>query len=566
MNNPSLGQRSSHLNFTALSSRNAISKRSIMLKGSKFTPLQSIQMSSMNQGVQSELAFNMSIPATEHKDYDVLLDQKMALTSGNNPFGTKMPEEDGDEMSQIVEKYMYLQQPLSKPQLWRFAGDVLGIILTGTIIALPQLELSLLNTLGFLILNKVNKNEDEAYFAFYLLLKALFYRTVTISLESCLTIAASQSFSQNSNKAIGKRYMTQTLFLFAAYTAIFYFPLVFFSPQWLGLLGFGPDLAENCKQLAIKNLCADILESVRSFIMGYCNSQEIEGIFAILSWVNLIPSVILSFVLGLNYDMGIDGWIIGKTVFQFLNTASFFVVYLTKTAPSSRGLCSLSDMWIGIVDFAQTTFGFCIGLTFEILSVEIGTVFNARGNNTHQIAALGAVMNLLYFLFDFSVGFMVACRTRLNYMLGTGYYTAAKKIAIMTLLGQTTVAIVIGSGLYIFRYQVAGLYASHDSVQAEYTVKLVALYSVFIQADIHYSTITMLCRSTNHVGFYIGSFFTFSVLANTAICWYLRFVVDADCVSFFIALYSCFFASIFSCLLRVLFFDWRKIELMASDE
>ena len=507
---------------------------------------------------------NIYIPLEpiEFKDVDPL------LSPDDDPRDEKhqssiVPSEENENLSGIVKHYKYLEKPFTASEIPRMLGDLFGLIPIGLLIALPQLETSLLNTLGFIILNQVHQNEHEAYLVFYLLLKALFYKTFVLSLESILTITISQAFGQTEDKSIGKRYMSQALLLFTLYTVLFYVPLMLLGGPVFEICGFSHELAHNFKILALKCLCSDILEALRSFINGYCNSQEIEGVFAILSWVNLIPSIILSMVLGVTFGMGINGWIIGRTTFQFLNTASFLFIYFTKTDPNSRGLCDLSEVCIEFGGFACRTASFTIGMSFEILAAEVNTIFNALSNDNHQIAAFGAIMNILYFTFDFSGGFMIAGRTRLNYLLGTGFHVAAKKVTIMLLCAESVLATILGVIMYFLRHQLSGLFASEDPIQGGYMLKLIMLYCFFIQLDLLYGTVMMLCRSTNHVTYY--NVVSFGVLiANFVTCCYLRLYTNATCVSYFISLYACFTLALLLFAGKVLAADWSKVELLVD--
>ena len=477
---------------------------------------------------------------------------------------TILATEENENLSGILNYYKYLENPITSSEITKVLFDLFLLIPIGMLIALPQLETSLLNTLGFIILNQVHQNEHEAYLVFYLLLKTLFYKTFIVSIESILTITISQAFGQTEDKSIGKRYMSQAVLLLALYTILFYIPLMLLGGPVFEMCGFSHELAHNFKILALKCLCSDILEALRSLITGYCNSQEIEGVFAILSWVNLIPSIILSLVLGVNFGMGIDGWIIGRTTFQFLNTASFLFIYFTKTDPNSRGLCAPSEVCIEFGDFACSTAGFAIGVSFEMLAAEINTIFNALSNDNHQIAAFGAMFNMLYITFDFSGGFMIAGRTRINYLLGAGFHVAAKRVTIMLLCAESFLAAFLGVIIYFMRYQIAGLFASEDPIQEGYMVKLIVLYCFFIQLDLLYGTAMMLCSCTNHMTYY--NVVSFAVLlANFVTCCYLRLYTDATCVSYFSSLYACFSLALLLLAFKVLAADWSKIELLVDS-
>ena len=225
----------------------------------------------------------------------------------------------------------------------------------------------------------------------------------------------------------------------------------------------------------------------------------------------------------------------------------------------------MSEVWEGLPTFANNTLIFWVSSLFEWLSWEIGTLANALSNDKRQIAAYGSIINIVYMIFDISYGFMTVGRTRVNYLIGNGMFTAAKKMGIIVICSEGILGGVFGLLLYVLRYQVAGLYTSHDEGQLEFTVSLLALYSFFVQADMHYNTATMLARSTNHVAFSTLLFAVCSVLVNACLCGLLRTADWTDCRHFFIAMYTCLLAAVLLILAKVLAFDWLLIKPLSSE-
>ena len=519
-----------------------------------------IQMDRPNAQSSSIYAFRERVEVYVSTSQSNHLVERYALLATDNSF-------EGDkEESSIIEAFKHLEMPFTIGQLPSFLSDTLKIMFHGLVTAVGGLEAPLMNAIGFFILDQTGNSTDQAAFCLYIPFRAICYSSITFAIDSVLTISACQGFSDKSDKSIGKRCMTQALFLFLLYTCIVYLPLVLNLRTLFGILGIEDSVASSCERLSLKNLCSDFVQFIVSFIASYCYSQEIEGVFVIISWGLLVPSAGLCLILGFYFEMGFDGFIIGKTVYQLLALAACLYVYFTMTHKSSRGLCSFKEMWGTLSNFTCSTIQIWVGCILEIIGFEINTLFNASNNGEAQIAALGSVTNLVYFIADFGLGFMIAGRTRMNYLLGAGYVTAAKKVGLMIILSETFMAGIFGIVLYIFRYQVVKFYANHDKVQAEYLLNLLILYCLLVQIDIHYNTSTMLCRSTNQNTFCVASYIFFSVVINAGVCWYLASYTEASCIAYFLAMYACLLGSTALCIARVFWIDWKDVELIAAEK
>lgn len=505
-------------------------------------------------------------PDAQHQESEVLLENGDAeLAKSNNPFNAQDQSPNSAAQSEIVTNYKYLQQPLTCSQTVRLIIDSLLLIPLGVLMSLPLLVESVMALLGYFILNQGKMNTVISYLAFYVMMTTVIYNPFVGAANAVLTISCCQSFGQSDDKSVGKRYLTQTLFLLVLYTGIIYVPLIMISPSLMAMVGVDHDLVQNSKTIALKCLCVEVLEAFKYFITGYCNSQEIEKIFSVLSFVNLVPSVFICLLFGIHFEMGIDGWIIGRTIFSILDTASYLVVYYTQTSPSSRGLCSLRELWIELPEFINKTASLMLSFFFEILSLEIGTFMTSLTNSIPQIAAFGSATCIMGLSFHLSWGFMAVGRTRINYLIGRALFSAAKKMAAMILFAQSVWACIIGLGLYIFRAPVQGFFASNDQQQAAYLEKMLVFYCVFVQADVLYSTVMLLCRSTNQIAFSTAAYFVCCVCLNFGINYYLLIYQHADCLAFYVTLYACLFAALFVCCVRVFSLNWSKIQMLMDD-
>lgn len=441
---------------------------------------------------------------------------------------------------------------------WQILGSSL-------ITALPSLIRSVVTLLGFVVLNLKKEGDTTAYFSLYRSLQTIFYTPVYQALATLLTILTSQSLSKSRASNLAKKYFTQTLIVFFTYMALFYIPFIWNLDLILPKLGIDNRVAAGVKEVTKKTLPSDLLEALSYIVIGFCNCQKIEKIFSILSWSVAIP-VMVGEGLVLHFtDMGFDSYIAARTIYQGVLFLTFIHVYVTQTLAETQGLCSLREALDGIGFFTSQSAIFCFGLILEWVGWEIGGIFTALSNDVKQIAAWGSMLSIALFTFDFSYGFVTILRTRLNFLLGAGEAVSAKEFSIKVIEATSAFAFVLGLCLFFGREAVLKLYTNQNELEYTYLSLLLVLYSFFIQADINYSILTVICRSTNHLCFSLVNFAIFALIGNIGASLYLRVKVQADCTAFFISQYSCLLVAIVVCLVKVFSYDWRKVTILVKS-
>ena len=252
-------------------------------------------------------------------------------------------------------------------------------------------------------------------------------------------------------------------------------------------------------------------------------------------------------------------------LFFSLNSITFLAVYYTKTHPATRGFASIKEASKGLGAFARDGLTFWISNVFEWSGWEICGYYNALSHDNNQISAFSSMMNIVYIVIDIGFGFLVVGRTRVNYLLGAGYSTAAKKVGLVSLVAVGCTSLITGTIIYLLRNPIANMYASNSEETLGYLVKMLALYRFFLAADMGYTSIATLMRSTNNVVFSTSVCIAFCIVGNFSVCWYMRKYLDIDCIDIFISMYACISIAMILCVLRLIMFDWSKIALQASS-
>ena len=245
--------------------------------------------------------------------------------------------------------------------------------------------------------------------------------------------------------------MSQAILMFVVYLVVVYLPFIAFSDQILRIVGLSEDISNGYYDIAWKALLGDFFDCWQIYLMQFCNSQQIESVFAPLTWINLIISVPVVIYLDRSYGLSFDAWIAGRLMFYFLCTVTFLVIYLKQTNKRSLGFCHFHEAFKGFLSFVQGSLSLWIGNVLELISWESGTYFNGLSNNASEIAAFVSMMNVVYLMFDIGSGFLISSRTRVNYLLGANMRKSTKTLLILALLNCFVTCVGLGLVLYFVK-------------------------------------------------------------------------------------------------------------------
>ena len=457
-----------------------------------------------------------------------------------------------------IQKLLYLEEEMARPHLWKMFGEVVDLMLSALVVASSYLISRSLSILGFYIMNHFQQTNLQAAFSIYNLTRYMVSTSCAHAISMKMSMKATLSFGQG-DMPIGKRYLTQAFLIYGLGLCSIYMPVLFFMKDLFPLMGLSNSLTEDCLVLSLKNLASDMFEGSRSIITDYCFSQKIEKEIAVTSWINFVVSIVATLVLSFTYDLKFDGWIIGRTLFSTLNFTAALIIYFVRVDPQSKGLCSVSEAFIELQEFCCDSLSFWVANLFEWIGWQIGLYYNALSQDINQIAAVGSVMNLAYFLFDVGNGCLVVGRTRMNYLIGAGYHHGAKKLTALLILASFLVGIGLGLLIFAFRNSLAAIFSSENPTERGYLLRLIALYCLFLNIDINYKIISGLCRMTNNMIFMVCSFSLFPVAMNGVVCWYMHSHMQVDCT----AIFTCMYGSIAAALLlinpKIFLSDWSRL-------
>lgn len=502
--------------------------------------------------------------STKNKPVELqnLLQQEEMLNSNQRNFQT---EETIGESKEVFERFRYLEEKFSRSQLIRMISDISVIILRGTYNGLTNIHHSAFMTLGYFFLSRSSSTSQMAALAVYSMIYASIWMSYCYAIQSMLTISASQAFSIPSTIHNGKRYLSQSLLFFLVYSFAFYVPFIVFIPQIFGILGITEDISLHLQSLYFKMVLFDLIDGLGMIFQGYCNAQIIEDLFSHIAWLVFIPMALFNFFCYSYWDIGMNGWIICFNAYKVIGFLSITYVFYFKSNPKLRGICELKELLTGLGGFTKEALSIWVSNLFEFISMNIATFFVTLGGDAAQIAAMGAIMNVISMNYMVGLGFLLIGRNRVNYLLGDKMALASKKMFFITIVSEGIIALITGILLFLLRFHIAMFYAGENIQTIEYLSKILALYALFIQIDIHYSIVTAICRSLNHVMFTAVVFAIFSVIINGAVCTVLYFYFKADCTIIFSGTLTCYCASVIINFYKISVMDWKNETLLCNS-
>lgn len=114
---------------------------------------------------------------------------------------------------------------------------------------------------------------------------------------------------------------------------------------------------------------------------------------------------------------------------------------------------------------------------------EIANIFTGTTKNYAMIAAQSSLVNMIINVFNLSSGFSSIGINRLNYLLGSGYFKAAKRFLIGYMIGEFIFAQSFAFLIYMFSEYIVTFYAGNDSEVAYYFRSLLRFYCTLLFVD-----------------------------------------------------------------------------------
>ena len=377
----------------------------------------------------------------------------------------------------------------------RLLGLFGGLTRSAFWLALSQSGNTIINTLGFYIASQTGDVKVQSAFGLTIFFTIVSILSIVEPISEKIGVSCALSSGAGNYEATKANFLRGVV-MFVFYVGLIFVPIILYSEEIYKMLGFEPETSLLCSQIQTKLFPMDLMRLTGSILLTYLISQGIETSFGLYVMANLVCGLAISYFLGIYHEMGLNGWMIGRLWFDMASLALYLHGYFKRLPEKARGLVSIKEVFSGIGEYFTDVLKFTVSYYSEILGWELPAFITTLTKDNYQIAAHTSLVNLGYLIYNFGLGFAVASRTRINFLLGKGEPTTAKNYFIMVLVGMFCVSLLLGLGVHSFKTTLATVYASENKEVSEWFVRLLNLYGYVLPADFLLAFVFTVGRST----------------------------------------------------------------------
>ena len=297
----------------------------------------------------------------------------------------------------------------------------------------------------------------------------------------------------------------------------------------------------------------------RETVLSFMISQEIEGGFTLFSIFSLVLGIPTAGYLGLYRNMGVEGWIIGKGVYDLSNLILCVssLAIKNKTGPIQGK--HFPEILVGLKCYYFDVISYSITLYAESVGWELSTLFVAQTKNSKEIGAYSLLVNVAYVMWYIGNGFSCTSRSRLNFMIGRGKQVQAKKLFATVLVGIIFIYFILGTTVFFLKSRISELYSNNNPGVKSIFEDLLSVYSVVIVGDLLYSFIFTASRTTNQIGLNIFYDVILLICAHIGLGYYFMIVEKRTSTTALLILQILLISVHVLMIIRILSLDWGRI-------
>ena len=414
--------------------------------------------------------------------------------------------------SQIVEGLL----PFRKGVLNIPALDLLQIslrsIYDGLALAPSIISRSVVNASGLIFLNLLGNSQAHAAFGVYDSYFNIGYLIVCNFLLEKGSIGMSQAFGQGDFEKI-KDIFTKSCLTFFLVSCCYILPLMCFPSQILTFLGFPAAISTLVGQYIALTLPFIAINSLSEILKIFCLSQSAEKIFGYSSIASTVINVIANYYVMVKLKYGVLGWIAVRTVLEVVNLIITLLVYM-RTAPASRGFVQLHVALDGFWPFVCESLKFLLGVYPEFLGFHLTGYFIALSSDSNQMAAYYSTLNLSTLLFTVGIAFGITTRSRMNILIGMREIDASKNYYKFSVLFTAIIGLILGTTLYLLRFEAAQLFASSTPAMQSWFLRLQIVLLAISWSPLSFSTCSLGLKCLGKLNLMMALNFTFVLVLN----------------------------------------------------
>lgn len=499
----------------------------------------------------------MSRAATLHKD-DLLL-------VAQNENDTDVIQLRNNTAEKILDEIKAVEAPFFQIPFFTKIKLFCNLIFPSLLMAVTHSGNTFVNTMGFFIAGKQRYSEIQTAFGLTIFFNMISIFSLSQPIIEKVGISCAKSYGAKDYEAV-KEHFLRGIIMFLIYTALIHSPIIIFAENLMLTLDIDPDVAQLSAEYQALLFPIDITRLLGEIVVTYMVSQGIESSFGFFTMINSSIGIAVSYYFGIQKDMGVYGWMIGRATFDVMNLLSILGVYAMRMKGEKITRANLAKSFTGLGQYFCDVLKFTVVLYSEVLGWEISTLICAMTKDKDQIAAFSSIVNLAYIVWNIGNGFSNTARTRINYLLGQKKGNAAKNFFTITLFGMITFALFIGATIYFGREYVGNLYSSENLSIKVHVVSLARLYAFLTTADFLFAFMFTITRSTNQVIFNMILDYVFLIGFHAVVSYSILKYFKGSCLTVLMCLEGSIFLVYVFLFTRLFSMDWTKVEFKDEDD
>lgn len=171
------------------------------------------------------------------------------------------------------------------------------------------------------------------------------------------------------------------------------------------LIGVSEDNARACAWILKKLFPIDIFRMFNEILMTWVLAQGVQTRFGLYATINMIVSLGVGIFAHIQYDWGIEAWLLCRAVHELIMLATVLPPFLFMTEPKTKGLVSMKQILSTYTHFVKDCCKYIVSLYSEWIGCEIAIYFTGLTHDKLQISSHTALINLSYFVMNTGIGF-----------------------------------------------------------------------------------------------------------------------------------------------------------------
>ena len=342
-------------------------------------------------------------------------------------------------------------------------------------------------------------------------------------------------------------------------------PFLIFSGRCLTFIGIEEDLANMVQEMTRMSIPLATINYLTESLKAFCLSQGHEKIFGVSYLAFSLLTIAANLYLMLGRGWRLEAWVLSKTICETCILMVAVYVY-SCTEQKTHVFLSFSETIQDFGKFAWNSVKFMVGLSPDIISVEVTGYFILLFHDINQTSAFYSVLAVAALVHAIGIGYSIICRTRLNILIGMKEHAAARYYYQFCVFVTSLMGLLIGISAYACRERLANLFASSSDETRSWYLRLLFVYCLVGWPNFCLNTAIMGLKSLNKINIFIILNMISNVGLNTAI-GLLIYYLNGNCI-FILA--NCFISTSLTLSIAAFFIsnysDWSKVQYAVKNK